>query len=90
WPLQDVATISLHGRPIELIRPHLHPGRRILALTSDEEGPGDLAALLTAAGFGQSQLTVIAALGGIRERQRSATATDFDVRDIDPLNVCAL
>ncbi|MGO8154832.1 cobalamin biosynthesis bifunctional protein CbiET, partial [Rhizobium leguminosarum] len=77
-PLQDVATISLHGRPIDLIRPHLPPGRRILALTSDEKGPGALAALLTAAGLGPSQLTVIEALGGIRKRQRSATAEDFD------------
>ncbi|MGZ2504947.1 precorrin-6Y C5,15-methyltransferase (decarboxylating) [Rhizobium beringeri] len=90
WPLQDVATISLHGRPIDLIRPHLHPGRRIIALTSDEKGPGDLAALLTAAGFGQSRLTVLEALGGARERQRSAAAADFDLVDIDPLNVCAV
>lgn len=90
WPLQDVATISLHGRPIDLIRPHLHAGRRIIALTSDEKGPGDLAALLTAGGFGQSRLTVLEALGGVRERQRSAPATDFNLLDIDPLNVCAL
>ncbi|RUM03796.1 precorrin-6y C5,15-methyltransferase (decarboxylating) subunit CbiE [Rhizobium chutanense] len=90
WPLQEVATISLHGRPIDLIRPHLHPGRRILALTSDEKGPGELAALLAAAGFGQSQLTVLEALGGTRERQRRAVAADFDLAEIDPLNVCAV
>ncbi|MGO8657317.1 cobalamin biosynthesis bifunctional protein CbiET, partial [Rhizobium ruizarguesonis] len=40
--------------------------------------------------FGQSQLTVLEALGGARERQRSVAATDFDLLDIDPLNVCAL
>lgn len=90
WPLQDVATISLHGRPIDLIRPHLHAGRRIIALTSDEKGPGDLATLLAATGFGQSQLTVLEALGGPRERQRSTVATQFDLADVDPLNVCAL
>ncbi|EJZ19303.1 bifunctional cobalt-precorrin-7 (C(5))-methyltransferase/cobalt-precorrin-6B (C(15))-methyltransferase (plasmid) [Rhizobium sp. Pop5] len=90
WPLQDATTISLHGRPIELIRPHLHPGRRIIALTSDEKGPGELAALLAAAGFGQSQLTVLEALGGPRERQRRTIPTAFDLVDIDPLNVCAL
>ncbi|MDC9813018.1 MULTISPECIES: precorrin-6y C5,15-methyltransferase (decarboxylating) subunit CbiE [Rhizobium] len=90
WPLQEVATISLHGRPIDLIRPHLHPGRRIIALTSDEKGPGDLAALLDAAGFGQSRLTVLEALGGVRERQRRAVVADFDLADIDPLNVCAV
>ena len=90
WPLQDVATVSLHGRPLDLIRPHLHPGRRIIALTSDEKGPGELAALLAAAGFGQSRLTVLEALGGSRERQRHAMAANFDLAEIDPLNVCAL
>ncbi|MFS8145820.1 precorrin-6y C5,15-methyltransferase (decarboxylating) subunit CbiE [Rhizobium sp. BR 249] len=90
WPLQDVTTISLHGRPLDLIRSHLHPGRRILALTSDEKGPGELAALLAAAGFGQSQLTVLEALGGARERQRQTISADFDLVDVDPLNVCAL
>jgi precorrin-6Y C5,15-methyltransferase (decarboxylating) len=90
WPLQETATISLHGRSIDLIRPHLHPGRRILALTSDEKGPGDLARLLAGWGFGQSRLTVLEALGGARERLRSAAAAGFDLADIDPLNVCAL
>ncbi|WP_454857295.1 precorrin-6y C5,15-methyltransferase (decarboxylating) subunit CbiE [Rhizobium binxianense] len=90
WPLQETASISLHGRPIDLIRPHLHPGRRILVLTSDEKGPNELARLLTDSGFGQSRLTILEALGGERERLRSATAAGFDLVDIDPLNVCAL
>lgn len=59
-------------------------------MTSDEKGPGELAALLAAAGFGQSQLTVLEALGGARERQRRVVAADFDLADIDPLNVCAV
>src|SRR5690606_19898516 len=36
WPLQEVVALSLHGRPLNLIRPHLHPATRLLALTSDE------------------------------------------------------
>ena len=32
--------LSLHGRPLEPIIPHLQPGARILALTSDETTPG--------------------------------------------------
>ncbi|OWV70517.1 precorrin-6Y methyltransferase [Rhizobium sp. R634] len=90
WPLQDVTTISLHGRPLDLIRPHLHPGRHIIALTSDEKGPGELAALLAAAGFGRSRLTVLEALGGDRERQRHTAAADFDLAEVDAVNVCAL
>ncbi|MBW9051484.1 precorrin-6y C5,15-methyltransferase (decarboxylating) subunit CbiE [Rhizobium mesosinicum] len=90
WPLQEAACVSLHGRPLDLIRPHLHVGRHILALTSDEEGPQALADLLVDSGFAETRLTVLEALGGGRERIRSTTASGFDLNSIDPLNVCAL
>lgn len=90
WPVQDVVTLSLHGRPLDLIRPHLHPGARILALTSDEHGPAQLAALLTESGFGISIVTVLEALGGPRETVRSHVAMSFALGDIDPLNICAI
>lgn len=90
WPLQDTTTVSLHGRPIELIVPHLQPGRRILALTSDAEGPRAVAALLAANGFGSSRLTLLEALGGLRERLRQTLVSGFDLADIDPLNLCAI
>ncbi|WP_018896498.1 bifunctional cobalt-precorrin-7 (C(5))-methyltransferase/cobalt-precorrin-6B (C(15))-methyltransferase [Rhizobium sp. 2MFCol3.1] len=90
WPLQEVASVSLHGRSIDLIRPHLHHGRRIIALTSDQETPTQLAALLAANGFGRSRLHVLEALGGERERVSARQADAFDLEDIDPLNVCAI
>lgn len=90
WPLQDTTTLSLHGRPIELIRPHLQPGRKILALTSDEDGPRQIATLLSDAGFGDSALTVLEAVGGPRERQRLATAADFNLENVSPLNILAV
>lgn len=90
WPLQDVVSLSLHGRPLDLIRPHLHAASRILALTSDEHGPAQLAQLLTEAGFGRSIITVLEALGGPRETVRSQMAELFALADIDPLNVCAI
>lgn len=90
WALQDVETVSLHGRPVDLIRPHLQPGARIIALTSDEKGPAELAALLTANGFGETEMTVVEALGGPRERITSQTARTFAMSGIDTLNVCAL
>ncbi|EHK56600.1 bifunctional cobalt-precorrin-7 (C(5))-methyltransferase/cobalt-precorrin-6B (C(15))-methyltransferase [Allomesorhizobium alhagi] len=90
WALQDVETISLHGRPIELIRPLLHPKTRILALTSDADGPAAIAKLLTHLGFGTTRLTVLEALGGPNERLRSARADDFGLEEINPLNVLAL
>ncbi|OWV97487.1 precorrin-6Y methyltransferase [Rhizobium sp. R72] len=90
WPLQEAISMSLHGRPLDLIRPHLHHGRRIIALTSDGEAPGQLAELLCIAGFGQSRLHVLEALGGERERKRHALADRFDLVQIDPLNVCGI
>lgn len=90
WPLQDVVTLSLHGRPIDLIRPHLHPSARILALTSDEQSPSDIARLLTEAGFGMSIITVLEAIGGPQEMVRSQMAMGFALDRINPLNICAI
>jgi precorrin-6B C5,15-methyltransferase / cobalt-precorrin-6B C5,C15-methyltransferase len=90
WPLPDVAQVSLHGRAFDRIRPHLQPGAKVLALTSDAAGPSALAHLLAVSGFGGSKLTVLEALGGPRERVRAAAAASFDLSDIDPLNVVAI
>jgi precorrin-6Y C5,15-methyltransferase (decarboxylating) len=81
---------SLHGRALDRVRPHLHPGARVLALTSDGEGPAALARLLAASGFGASRFTVLEALGGPRERIRTATAASFDLGTVDPLNTVAI
>ncbi|WLR92339.1 precorrin-6y C5,15-methyltransferase (decarboxylating) subunit CbiE [Shinella zoogloeoides] len=90
WALQDTACVSLHGRPLDLIRSHLHPGSRILALTSDSDGPAALAALLTESGFGASTFIVLEALGGARERVSHHRADQFSLADADMLNVCAV
>jgi precorrin-6Y C5,15-methyltransferase (decarboxylating) len=90
WALQDIETISLHGRAVDLIRPLLHPKTRILALTSDADGPAAVAKLLTELGFGATRLTVLEALGGPDERRRSMQADAFDLKEINPLNVLAL
>ena len=90
WALQETACVSLHGRPVDLICPHLHPGSRILALTSDSDGPAALAALIAESGFGASTLTVLEALGGARERVSSHRADRFALADADMLNVCAV
>jgi len=90
WALQDAETVSLHGRPIDLVRPLLHPGARILALTSDDKAPAEIAALLTALGFGTSRLTVLEALGGPEERIRTIRADAFHLEKINPLNLLAI
>ena len=77
WPLQHVAAVSLHGRPPELIYPHLQPGARILALTSDSDTAYRISDMLVSRGYGQTHLTVLESLGGSEERIVDARANDF-------------
>jgi precorrin-6B C5,15-methyltransferase / cobalt-precorrin-6B C5,C15-methyltransferase len=90
WSQQDCALISLHGRPLEAIIPHLQPGARILALSWDGTTPGKLAALLTSRGMARSIMTICEAIGGQRERIRRSLAGDFALSEIAALNTIAL
>ncbi len=90
WSLPDCDCVSLHGRALERIIPHLQPGARVLALSWDGSTPGKLANLLTARGLGASTIAVCEAMGGLRERIRYASAAGFSLHDIDPLNTIAV
>lgn len=90
WAAQDCRRVSLHGRDLRRIIPELQPRAKILCLTWDEGTPAQLAALLCQRGFPHTRLHVLEALGGSRERVRSVSAGDFDLADVDPLNVVAL
>ena len=90
WSLPHTSLLSLHGRALDVIRPHLHPGVHILALTSDGDGPAALGRLLSHSGFGRSRLTVLEALGGPRERIRATSAAEFDFDTVDALNIVAI
>ncbi len=90
WALPDTALVSLHGRELSRIRPHLHHGARILALTSGSDGPAALARLLTELGFGTARMTVLEALGGANERVRSTTAETFALSNVAALNIVAI
>ena len=90
WSEQDCAFVSLHGRPLEAIVPHLQPGARILALSWDDATPAKLAALLTARGMGRSKLTICEALGGPSERVRATEAQSFALDNVAALNTIAL
>ena len=90
WSLQDVALVSLHGRPLEGIVRHLQPGARILALSWDGETPARLAKLLAERGMGASSITVLEAMGGPSERIRATSAAAFDLAGVAALNTIAL
>jgi precorrin-6Y C5,15-methyltransferase (decarboxylating) len=90
WSLPQTVLLSMHGRTLDLVRPHLQPGARLLALTSDGDGPAALAQLLAQTGFGGSRLTVLEALGGPREQIRASKASAYDFGTVDALNIVAM
>ena len=90
WALPETTLLSLHGRSLDLVRPHLHPHARVLALMSDGTAPAALARLLADAGFGESRLTVLEALGGPREHVQVANADKFNLGAISDLNLVAI
>lgn len=90
WGQADCALVSLHGRALERIVPHLQPGARVLALSWDATTPERLARFMAARGLGDTAMTVMEALGGPRERIRAARAGSFALDAIDPLNLIAL
>jgi precorrin-6B C5,15-methyltransferase / cobalt-precorrin-6B C5,C15-methyltransferase len=90
WALDDIATVSLCGRPLETLAPSLQPKRRVLALSADATTPAAVARYLSARGFERSTLHVLEALGGPRERVRSTTADRFGFNDVEALNLIAI
>jgi precorrin-6Y C5,15-methyltransferase (decarboxylating) len=90
WPQQDVPTISLCGRPLTTLRPHLQQGARLFVLSADATTPGKLAEELTTRGFGATRMHVLEDLGGPAQRHRMVQATRFDLHDVSPLNMMAL
>lgn len=90
WALDDVAAVSLCGRPLETLAPSLQPNRRVLALSADATTPAAVARYLSTRGFEQSTLHVLEALGGPRERVRSTTAGRLGFNDVEALNLIAI
>jgi precorrin-6B C5,15-methyltransferase / cobalt-precorrin-6B C5,C15-methyltransferase len=90
WPLADCASITLHGRPLDTLRLHLAPDRRILILSEDRGTPHAVADLLTRLGWGPSKFTVLAHLGGSLELVISEEAQSWGDRRVPDLNTIAI
>ncbi|MCB9958098.1 MAG: precorrin-6y C5,15-methyltransferase (decarboxylating) subunit CbiE [Rhodospirillaceae bacterium] len=90
WPLQEVEVVSLCGRPLETLRPHLADGVRLFVLSADETTPAAVAAYLCTLGVGPTRMHLLEALGGPHQRCRSVEAAGFDLTEVQPLNLVAL
>jgi len=90
WAIADCAVLSLHGRPVDTLRLHLAPHRRLLLLSEDGTTPRAVAHLLTELGWGPTRLTVFEHLGGPREAMLSEEAQHWGERQSADLNTIAL
>ena len=90
WSLPDVETLTIHGRPLEMLHPFVQPGAKLLVLSKGEESPEQAAKLLCARGFGKSIITVLEHLGGRNERQFSGQANSWNQPKGATLNALAI
>jgi len=89
WPQDQVQVISLVGHPLELVHPHIQPGRRLVVLSWGAHTPAEVAAVLTDRGYGGSRFTVLEQLGSPDERVRAAVASEW-AGEVDALNVIGI
>jgi precorrin-6Y C5,15-methyltransferase (decarboxylating) len=89
WSLADVETLTVHGRPVHQMVAFIQPDQRLIILTTGSETPGQIATLLTERGFGKSQLTVLANMGGSAE-QRFDGVADSWAHEVPAFNTLAV
>lgn len=90
WPLAEATTLTLHGRPLDLLNAHLGEGVRLLILCEDGGTPARVAARLTAAGFGPSRLVALERMGGPGESRRESAAATWSGDRTDDLTTLAV
>lgn len=90
WSIADSVTLTLHGRPIDRLRLHLAPNRRLLILSENGATPATVARLVTELGWGPSRMSVLSHLGGPRETIVSAEAREWGERVSPDLNTIGL
>jgi len=89
WSMADLETLTVHGRPVEQMIAFIQPNQRLLILTTGEETPALIARFLSERGFGQSRMTVMAAMGGRDEARFEGLAESWD-HDVPAFNTLAV
>jgi precorrin-6B C5,15-methyltransferase / cobalt-precorrin-6B C5,C15-methyltransferase len=90
WAVEEITVISVVGRSLHLLTPHVTPGRRLLVLGSDGSTPAAIAAHLCGLGYRASRVTALAQLGGAGEQAFTGTAADWGHPDTAPLVITAV
>jgi precorrin-6Y C5,15-methyltransferase (decarboxylating) len=89
WSMADIETLTVHGRPVEQMIAFIQPDQRLLILTTGADTPAQIAAFLADRGFGQSRMTVLAAMGGKDELRFEGTAEGWD-HEVPAFNTLAV
>ncbi|GAA3860619.1 precorrin-6y C5,15-methyltransferase (decarboxylating) subunit CbiE [Celeribacter arenosi] len=74
WSLADCETLTVHGRPPEQVIPFLAPDQKLIILTNGADSPLKVAQILRARGYGPSEMSVLAHIGGSDEARFDGTA----------------
>lgn len=90
WPLQDVVTLSAHGRPVNGLTSYLQPGANLLILTGGEQTVRDIAEWLIEHKFSESRVVVLECLGGSAEKITETSAAYIGKQSYSDLNVVAI
>jgi precorrin-6B C5,15-methyltransferase / cobalt-precorrin-6B C5,C15-methyltransferase len=90
WSLTAVETLSLCGRSPDFLSGILVPNSQLLILSAGADTPQIVADLLTQRGYGDSQITVLEHLGGIREQISCGIARSWSKSDVAALNIIAI
>jgi precorrin-6B C5,15-methyltransferase / cobalt-precorrin-6B C5,C15-methyltransferase len=90
WPLQDARCLSVHGRPLAALHPHIQPGARLLILGENGRSPAAVAGLLCERGFGASRLSVFEHMNGPGERRLDGRAADWPHQETADLCLVAV
>ena len=90
WSAESTEVVTLVGRDPHLVARSLAPGLRLLVLSSGGETPAEVAALLAAAGYGASPMTVLGDLGSDTETRIDGVAASWRDQESPALNVIAV
>ncbi|MFM9378013.1 precorrin-6y C5,15-methyltransferase (decarboxylating) subunit CbiE [Gordonia sp. VNK21] len=90
WDLAQTTVVSLVTAATETLLTELTDGARLLVLSKDGTGPGQIADLLRRHGFGGSTLTVLAGLGGPAESRTGGPADDYRDPSAPTPNIVAI
>jgi len=78
WALDKTITLGLHSAPLHRLRPHLAPGRRIMATLRDGSSVRLLADYLIENGFGKTEIICLEKLGNAHQNIKKFCAEEIE------------